>query len=221
VQVTDTGPGIAPELRDRIFTPFERLGAENSEVQGTGLGLALSLQLVEAMGGTIVLQSAVGRGSSFFVTLPIVARPSAQFEAGREAGGQGVAQRPSSTSTVLYVEDNLANLEVMELVLDYRPGVRLISAMQGRLGFDLAKQHHPDLVLLDLNLADISGREVLARLQGDPLTADIPVVILSAETPQGGVESLLHAGARAYVTKPFDMQELLDLLEEILGESPV
>ncbi|MEA2593229.1 MAG: hypothetical protein QOD62_3060, partial [Actinomycetota bacterium] len=106
---------------------------------------------------------------------------------------------------------------VMELVLAYRPGVKLISAMQGRLGFDLAKQHQPDLVLLDMRLADISGRQVLARLQSDPRTVDIPVVILSAEAMPGDVDSLIKAGARAYLTKPFQMEVILELMEELLG----
>jgi CheY-like chemotaxis protein len=119
--------------------------------------------------------------------------------------------------TVLYIEDNLANLEVMELVLAYRPGVKLISAMQGRLGFELAKEHHPDLVLLDMRLADIPGRQVLFRLQGDPTTVDIPVVILSAEALPGDIESLLRAGARAYLTKPFQIEVILELMEELLG----
>lgn len=219
VRVADTGPGIAPEVRDRIFTPFERLGAEKSGVQGTGLGLALSLQLVERMGGTIVLQSAVRKGSSFFVTLPVADPPSVPLACDRDIGTRSHAEGPRATSTVLYIEDNLTNLEVMELVLGYRPGVRLISAMQGRLGFDLAKEHQPDLVLLDLNLADMPGREVLTRLKADHATADIPVVILSAEAPHGGMEAILQAGARAYMMKPFDVQVLLELLEEVLGEA--
>jgi PAS domain S-box-containing protein len=218
VLVADTGPGIAPELRNRIFTPFERLGAEKSGVEGTGLGLALSLQLVRAMGGTMALETQVGEGSTFSVTLPIVDRPAVQMSETRGDACLPDGVRPTyPTATVLYIEDNLANLEVMELVLDYRPGVKLISAMQGRLGFELAKEHHPDLVLLDMRLADISGREVLARLQDDPATVGIPVVILSAEALPGDVEDLLHAGARAYLTKPFNMQELLELLEDVLG----
>jgi PAS domain S-box-containing protein len=218
VLVADTGPGIAPELRDRIFMPFERLGAERSGVEGTGLGLALSLQLVQAMGGTIALESEMGTGSTFSVTLPIVDGPVAQLG---EINGCGPAPDDAGSAyppcTVLYIEDNLANLEVMELVLAYRPGVKLISAMQGRLGFDLAKEHQPDLVLLDMRLADISGRQVLARLQSDPTTVDIPVVILSAEAMPGDVDSLLKAGARAYLTKPFQMEVILELMEELLG----
>ena len=219
VQVADTGPGIAPEKRDRIFTPFERLGAEKSGVEGTGLGLALSLELVEAMGGTMTLQSALGRGSTFSVTLPIAARPTGKVAVHRRPSPALDTANPVRSCTVLYIEDNLANLEVMELVLDHRPGVRLISAMQGRLGLELAKVHHPDLILLDLRLADISGREVLAHLRRDPTTADIPVVILSAEAPQSDERSLLKAGATAYLTKPFNMQELLELLEQVLGPS--
>src|SRR6266550_5110350 len=212
VLVTDTGPGIAPELRDRMFKPFERLGAEKSGVEGTGLGLALSLQLVRAMGGTMALETEMGEGSTFSVTLPIVHGPAVQLAETSTGTAPDDARRAYPPCTVLYIEDNLANLEVMELVLAYRPGVKLISAMQGRLGFALAKEHHPELVLLDMRLADISGREVLDRLQSDPSTVDIPVVILSAEALRGDVDDLLQAGARAYLTKPFRMEVILRLM---------
>jgi CheY-like chemotaxis protein len=221
VLVTDTGPGIALELRERMFKPFERLGAEKSGVEGTGLGLALSLQLVHAMGGTMALETEMGEGSTFSVTLPIVHRPAVQLvETPRDGAAHDDARPAYPPCTVLYIEDNLANLEVMELVLAYRPGVKLISAMQGRLGFALAKEHHPELVLLDMRLADISGRVVLNRLQGDPSTADIPVVILSAEAFPDDVDALLQAGARAYLTKPFRMEVILQLMEELLGALP-
>jgi CheY-like chemotaxis protein len=218
VLVTDTGPGIPPDLRDRMFKPFERLGAEKSGVEGTGLGLALSLQLVQAMGGTMALETEMGEGSTFSVTLPIVRGPAVQLpETPRDGAAPDDARPAYPPCTVLYIEDNLANLEVMELVLAYRPGVKLISAMQGRLGFALAKEHHPELVLLDMRLADISGRVVLNRLQSDPSTADIPVVILSAEALPGDADTLLQAGARAYLTKPFRMEVILQLMEELLG----
>ena len=218
VRVTDTGPGIPPELRDRMFKPFERLGAEKSGVEGTGLGLALSLQLVQAMGGTMAFETEMGEGSTFSVTLPIVCGPAVELvETPAGAAGPDEARPAYPACTVLYIEDNLANLEVMELVLAYRPGVKLISAMQGRLGFALAKEHHPELVLLDMRLADTSGHEVLIRLQDDPATADIPVVILSAEALPGDVDALLRAGARAYLTKPFRMEVILQLMEELLG----
>jgi PAS domain S-box-containing protein len=217
VLVTDTGPGIAPELRDRMFKPFERLGAEKSGVEGTGLGLALSLQLVQAMGGTMAVETEMGEGSTFSVTLPIVRGPAVQLTETPACAAPEDARPAHPPSTVLYIEDNLANLEVMELVLAYRPGVKLISAMQGRLGFALAKEHHPELVLLDMRLADISGREVLDGLKGDPSTADIPVVILSGEALPRDVDALLQAGARAYLTKPFRMEVILQLMEELLG----
>jgi PAS domain S-box-containing protein len=218
VLVTDTGPGIPSELRDRMFKPFERLGAEKSGVEGTGLGLALSLQLVQAMGGTMAFETEMGEGSTFSVTLPIVRGPAVELaETPARAAGPDKARPAYPACTVLYIEDNLANLEVMELVLAYRPGVKLISAMQGRIGFALAKEHHPELVLLDMRLADISGREVLNRLQDDPATADIPVVILSAEALPGDVDALLRAGARAYLTKPFRMEVILQLMERLLG----
>jgi CheY-like chemotaxis protein len=200
-----------------MFRPFERLGAEKSGVEGTGLGLALSQQLVQAMGGTMALETELGEGSTFSVTLPIADGPAAQLEAQSRVAVLDDDRPVYPPCTVLYIEDNLANLEVMELVLAYRPGVKLISAMQGRLGFALAKEHHPELVLLDMRLADITGREVLDRLQGDPATADIPVVILSAEALPSDVDDVLQAGARAYLTKPFRMEVILELMEELLG----
>ena len=120
---------------------------------------------------------------------------------------------------MLYVEDNLSNVKLMERLVALRTGIRLIPAMQGSLGLELAREHHPDLILLDLNLPDVSGADVLARLRGDAATADIPVVVLSADATRGQVERLLKAGARAYLTKPFDLEEFLKLLDETVGTS--
>jgi CheY-like chemotaxis protein len=133
--------------------------------------------------------------------------------------GDGGGEAPR-LSTVLYVEDNLSNVKLMERLIALRTGIRLIPAMQGSIGLELAREHHPDLILLDLNLPDASGAEVLARLRGDAATADIPVVVLSADATRGQVERLLSAGARAYLTKPFDLEEFLQLLDEAVGPRP-
>jgi len=122
-------------------------------------------------------------------------------------------------STILYIEDNLSNLELVRRVLNRRPGIRLIDAMQGRLGVDLAREHHPDLILLDLHLPDISGTEVLRQVREDPRTNGIPVIVISADATPGQIERLLTDGALAYLTKPLEVKKLLTLLDQtLLGE---
>ncbi len=210
--VTDTGHGIPPEKMARLFTPFDRLGAEERGVEGTGLGLALTRRLVEAMGGTVGADSAVDRGSSFWVELPRGEAPSGTATLPAEAS----AQTSGSAGTVLCIEDNLPNLRLVEGVLAYRPAVKLLSAMQGGLGLELAQEHRPSLILLDLQLPDIPGAEVLRLLQRDPRTRQIPVVVLSADATPGQTKRLLADGAREFLTKPLDVKELLRVLDDAL-----
>jgi len=217
VQVTDTGPGIAPEHLELLFTPFERLGAERTTIEGTGIGLALSRRLAEVMGGTLGVESTPGRGSTFWVDFPQVEGPVDRLERLGEVGAQVPARPLPERLAVLHVEDNLANIQLVERVLAQRPGVRLIPAMQGRLGLELARQHRPVLVLLDLNLADVGGEEILRALRDDPLTATIPVVIVSADAMPRQVQRLLAAGATAYLTKPIDVRQLLEIVDRALA----
>jgi signal transduction histidine kinase/ActR/RegA family two-component response regulator len=220
INVTDTGPGIRPEHLGLLFTPFERLGAEQTDTEGTGIGLALSLRLAEAMGGTLDVTTAVGQGSTFWVELPVVEGPVQRHERlGDAAPAAEPAPHAGRRRTVLHIEDNLSNLKLVERVLAQRPGVEVIAAMQGRLGLELAREHRPALVLLDLHLPDLGGDQVLERLRDDPETAAIPVVIASADATPGQVRRLLAAGAAAYLTKPLDVRELLRLLDEALIET--
>jgi CheY-like chemotaxis protein len=214
--VSDTGFGIPQEQLGRLFTPFDRLGAERGDIEGTGIGLSLSRQLAEAMGGTLEVESTVGVGSTFWVELPLVEGPIDRYERLHLLGSaMGNGTSPSlARRTVLYIEDNLANLTLVQRIVAVRDGIEIIPAMQGRLGLELAKEHRPSLVLLDLHLPDISGEEVLQRLRDDPLTENIPVVIVSAEATPGHIQRLLSAGALAYLTKPIDINELLHILDE-------
>ena len=215
ITVADTGPGIPPELLPRLFRPFDRIGAEATGVEGTGLGLALSKALVEAMGGTIGVDSTVGVGSRFWVelpeTAPVAAGPDATADLDAVAATDG-----GRSGTVLYIEDNLSNFRLVERTLALRANVRLLPAMLGGLGLDLAREHRPDLVLLDLHLPDMSGDELLARLRADPTTREIPVVVLSADATPGQVERLLASGARAYLTKPLDIGQFLAVVDDVL-----
>jgi signal transduction histidine kinase/CheY-like chemotaxis protein len=217
IQVTDTGPGIPREQFDLLFTPFERLGADQTTVEGTGIGLALSRRLAEVMGGTVDVDSTVGRGSTFSVEFPVVEGPVERVERLDVLRGTAVAssvggERPA----VLHIEDNLSNIKLIERVLAQRPGINLIPAMQGRLGLELARQHQPILILLDLNLADVSGEDVLHLLRDDAATAQIPVAIVSADAMPRQVQRLLSVGASAYLTKPIDVRQLLDLVDSSL-----
>jgi len=212
--VSDTGDGIAPGMLDRLFTPFDRLGAEATGVDGTGLGLALSRRLVEAMGGRIDVRSGPD-GSAFTVELDASEGLAGSVAAVEVAPGDGAAP---SQGTVLYIEDNVANVKLLERIIRRRPALTLLTAMQGSQGLDLAQAHRPHVIILDLHLPDLPGEDVLARLRADARTRGIPVVILSADATPGQATRLLAQGARAYLTKPLDLNELLSLLDGILAE---
>jgi signal transduction histidine kinase/CheY-like chemotaxis protein len=220
VSVRDTGPGIASARMPALFEPFERLGAEAGSIEGTGLGLALARRLVEAMGGAIGVDSTEGQGSSFWLDLAVIESPVAAFE--RVDGGSAWAPTEAPERTLLLIEDNLSNLRLVERILKARPGVGLLSAMQGGLGLELARQHRPDLILLDLHLPDIPGDEVLHRLRADPATREIPIVVVSADATEGRIRRLRDSGATAYLTKPLDVAELLRLVDESVtnGKEP-
>ncbi len=216
VEVADDGSGIAPEYMSRLFVPFERLGAETSGVEGTGLGLALSKRLVEVMGGTLEVDSAPGRGSTFSVSLPVAEGPESRLERGGTKGL--VLAALNGEGTILHIEDNPANLKLIERILSGLRGVRLLSAMQGSLGLDMARQYRPDVILLDLNLPDMHGQELLGLLRSDPRTRDIPILVISADATSEQLRKLRSAGAKAYLTKPLDVQRFLHVVEEALRE---
>jgi PAS domain S-box-containing protein len=218
LRVTDTGAGVAPELHERLFAPFDRLDAESRGIEGTGLGLALSKGLMEAIGGSLGVESEPGVGSTFWIELPLATTSTnlADVDA-------GVATTPASnatrSATVLYVEDNVGNVRLLERLMVHRPNVRLITSLQGSLGFELAQQHRPDLILLDVHMPDLSGYEVLERLRADPRTVSIPVVMLSADASHEQMQRFRDAGARDYLTKPLDLQNFLSQLDAYLREN--
>jgi len=226
--VTDTGPGLAPEDLETIFVPFERVGAEQTAVEGTGIGLPLARSMAEAMGGRLTASSVQGQGSAFTISLPRApdvvsapvrdgAPPADGGPAGRDGGlardGTAGGRGPSRASfAVLYIDDNPANVEVVSRLLKGWPQARLMSAATGREGIERAIRDVPDVILLDLHLPDMSGESVLAELKTEPVTAAIPVVMLSADATPGTVRLLLARGARAYLTKPLDLAEVAEQL---------
>ncbi|MDP9254316.1 MAG: ATP-binding protein, partial [Verrucomicrobiota bacterium] len=217
IAVRDSGAGIPAEKLARLFTPFDRLGAEQSAVEGTGLGLALCQGLMHAMGGSIGVNSTVGQGSTFWFELtraqsPLKGTPPRASEASAAEPKRISCAQPR---TILYIEDNLSNLTLVEEILSEQE-IQLVAAMQGQLGLDLARKHLPDLILLDVHLPDLPGSEVLAQLRRDETTRDIPVVVISADATARQIDLLMAAGAHAYLTKPLDVTEFSRVVEEAI-----
>jgi signal transduction histidine kinase/ActR/RegA family two-component response regulator len=216
IDVRDTGQGIPADKLERLFTPFDRLGAEASAVEGTGLGLALSKSLVEAMGGILQVRSRPAEGCTFSVELALVAAPVEREPIASVSAPAVEERQPREAQKILYIEDNLSNLTLVESILARRPGTTMLSAMQGRVGVDLARDHRPALILLDRHLPDIPGEEVFRLLQTDSRTRDIPVIVLSADAMPSRMRQFLDGGVRAYLTKPLNVPELLAAIDEAL-----
>jgi signal transduction histidine kinase/ActR/RegA family two-component response regulator len=214
IVVSDTGPGLSAENIERIFLPFERLGAERTAVEGTGIGLPLARSLTEAMGGQLTAVSVLGQGAAFTVSLPrapdLVHVPAPAPAPEPPAAGR---VRARAGISILYIEDNPANIELVSRFLHARPNTRLTSAASGRAGIECAARDRPDIILLDLHLPDLDGDEVLRELRADPATAAIPVAVLSADASRGVIHRLLAGGALAYLTKPIELAELAGLLD--------
>ena len=217
VKVSDMGPGIPPEALARLFVPFERLNQEYGEIEGTGLGLVISRQIAEAMGGTLDVESKVGEGSTFWVELPL-AKPNAPLSGGSEACAPLAATpKTPQTATLLYIEDNASNLQVVQMLLARsRPHWRFLSARDGKEGLALAQREVPDLILLDLQLPGLPGDEVLTGLRRDARTRRIPLIVLSADATIHSRNHLLASGADDYLSKPFQLDRMLELLDHTL-----
>lgn len=216
IAISDTGPGLSEAEREKLFVPFERLGAEAKGIEGTGLGLALSKTLVAAIGGQIFVDSAPGEGSTFTIQLFSI-EPAAVSESKREDSVLETREY-SRERTMLYIEDTVANAKLVQQILKRRPSVSVLPAMLGRLGIDLAVEHQPDMILLDLHLPDMNGAEVLTKLRSMPETRDIPILILSADATKRQYEEVMAAGARDYLTKPIRVNELLRIADRYLGD---
>jgi CheY-like chemotaxis protein len=217
ISVRDTGAGLPPDMLMQLFQPFNRLGQERSAEEGTGIGLVMSKRLVELMGGEIGVESTVGLGSVFWFELNSAAAPQLavdRVEAGAIPPPQ--VQRGAPLRTLLYVEDNPANLMLIEQLIARRPDMRLLSARDGNIGIQLARAHQPEVILMDINLPGISGIEALRILRDDPATAHIPVVALSANAMPRDIDKGLQAGFFRYLTKPIRVHEFMDTLDVTL-----
>jgi len=217
ISVKDTGEGLTPDARTQLFQPFNRLGKEAGVEEGTGIGLVVSKRLVELMKGVIGVESTVGVGSVFWIELNLTTEPQLAAEAAQPtavAWTQVHADGPSHT--LLYVEDNPANLMLVEDLIARRPDIHLLTARDGNRGIEIARSSRPDVILMDINLPGISGIKALRILAADPTTAHIPVVALSANAIPRDIEKGLEAGFFRYLTKPIKVNEFMDTLDVTL-----
>ncbi len=224
--VADSGRGIAADKQAQIFTPFSRLGLENSDITGTGIGLTITRELTEAMGGTIGFESTPDLGSTFWLEFPIVSGRLSVKDRGETHAGAATATvtattdtTPPTTHTVLCVEDNPSSLKLLESIIDRIPGTTMISAHTGELGVDLAEIYRPDVIIMDLSLSGISGIDALKRLQASPATKDIPVIALTARASSKDKNQGLEAGFAEYLTKPINIDDVLSALNQALADA--
>lgn len=219
ISVIDTGKGIAEENIQKLFIPFQRIGEELSEIEGTGLGLAVAKQLTEIMGGTIGVKSKFGEGTTFWIELPQVEGQSDRHE--RLSGSAKPDDEKAGVSgTILYIEDNIDNIRLVgDIIEEHRPGIKLICEVYGNNAVKCATDYRPKLILLDLDLPDMHGSEVLKLLQENKKTISIPVVILSADATPKQIKEMLKSGAEAYLTKPLDVVNFLEVVDEMIQKN--
>jgi CheY-like chemotaxis protein len=220
ISVSDSGVGIWPDDIPRLFTPFERIGAEKSATEGTGLGLAVVKKLVDAMDGKVGVESTYGEGSTFWIEMALT---ESQVDQATKSKGMKDLQhgKIGSTGKVLYIEDNVSNVELVEQILmTLHPGIQLITMAYGKEAVGMANSTHPDLILLDLDLPDLHGSEVIQILQADEKTCSIPVVVISADAMPKTIEMMLEYGARKYLSKPLEISKLLKIIEEFVLSKP-
>jgi CheY-like chemotaxis protein len=216
--VKDTGAGLAPEQVGQLFQPFNRIGQQDSAEEGTGIGLVVTKRLVELMGGVIGVESSIGVGTVFWFELDTAEAPTLALDNIDDVSLERRASARLSTGqpTLLYVEDNPANLSLVEQLIARRGDLKLLTATDGHQGIELARAYLPDVILMDINLPGISGYGALKILSEDPATAHIPVLALSANAVPRDIEKGLEAGFFRYLTKPIRVREFMDALDVAL-----
>ena len=221
ISVADTGSGIPAKTQADLFKPFERLGRESGKIEGTGIGLTITRQITELLGGRIGFESEEGKGSTFWVEIP-VSEKQEHDEANVKTSaltGMTIKERDETGSqyTVLYVEDNPANVKLMEMMIGQIGNAKLLTAFDAEHGLDLANSEIPDLIVMDINLPGMDGNKALKQLQDTVETKDIPVIALTSASMPSAVEAGLKAGYRDYITKPINVPKFIQTIEETLG----
>ncbi|MFC1672931.1 ATP-binding protein [Pseudomonadota bacterium] len=217
ISVTDTGEGIPAEKLDELFKPFARLGAEETAIEGTGIGLTITKELVARMGGEIGVESTLGEGTTFWIAMPLHEGAKVTGVA-REVFQGGHVKDEGFDGTVLYVEDNAANMLFLESVFERFSNLRLITATNAEDGIVMAKAQNPDMLILDIALPGMSGNEAVAALRTNAGFTDKPIIALSANAMQSDIQAGLDAGFDVYLTKPLNIDALMAELEKVFGE---
>ena len=212
ISVGDTGPGIPLDRQDDLFKPFDRLGADASGIKGTGIGLTITRRLVEILGGQLDFESAPGQGSTFWVDLPLATADDETPEPDAGPAPNEIALGRLAGRSILCVEDNPANLRLIEALIARVPDATLLTGGDAQTGLDMARAHMPDVILMDINLPGMDGFEALAALKADPAMAAIPVIALTANAMPADVERGRAAGFVRYLTKPIKLDGLLEAL---------
>ena len=218
ISVRDTGAGLTPEQVSQLFQPFNRLGQESGHEEGTGIGLVVTQRLVHLMGGDIGADSTQGVGSVFWVEMALASAPGLALELTEEQPAP-LAADGAEMHTVLYVEDNPANLELVEQIIARRSNLRLLGAADASLGIEFARVYRPKVILMDINLPGISGIEAMKILRRDPVTAHIPIIALSANAVPRDIQRGMEAGFFNYITKPIKVGQLMDAIDAALAVS--
>ncbi len=222
IAISDTGPGIPDDKRDAVFQPFNRLGHESSEIEGTGIGLVITRKMMHMMNGNIDFKSEVGKGTTFWIEIPLAEQASMSIPSTAQTQDDIVTIKSSigagkKSYTVLYVEDNPANLMLMEKIIERMSGVNLISSHNAELGLEMAEEQKPDIILLDINLPGMDGYEALEHLKINEKTSSIPVIAVTAQATKSDIKKGRHAGFVGYITKPIQVPELIKIIEENLN----
>jgi CheY-like chemotaxis protein len=218
--VRDTGEGLSPAQLTQLFQPFNRLGKEASAVEGTGIGLVMTKRLIEMMGGAIGVSSTVGIGTEFWVEIGLTGAPQIT---GNDLDQASIPYSDipdgAPIRTILYVEDNPANLELVEQIVARRSDLRLLSAADGEIGLEYARAYLPTLILMDINLPGISGIDAMNALKADPATAHIPIIALSANAVPRDIDKAIEAGFSDYLTKPINVARFMTVLDGALASA--
>ncbi len=221
ISVKDTGAGLSLQQQKSIFEPFNRLGVDQTTIEGTGIGLTITKRLMEHMDGSIEIESKEGQGSTFILQFPegkavdLKSSPDELVTTPKELESNG------GSYTLLYVEDNPANLSLVQMILEQRDDISLLTAPQAQIGIDLARTHIPDLILMDINLPGMDGIEAFRRLSAIEETKNIPVIAVSANAMESDVKNALNAGFKAYIKKPFDLKLFMQEIDKYLLKDAV
>jgi len=224
--VRDTGYGIPEDKQSKLFKPFERLGVASDKIEGTGIGLTITKQLVKKMGGAIGFKSVPGKGSLFYVEVPVSSKKSGlrqskesemQVKEEKNKKLEKIAEKNKGSAKILYIEDTAENVELVAQAFSFRQDLKLISAPNALDGIKLAQEEKPDLILMDIHLPEINGFEAFQKLSELEATCNIPVIALTANAMSGDEQKAMDMGFKEYITKPIDVKSFIQSIDEHIG----